>query len=178
MPSIGAPANDASSDTYTCPAEKTLTRRNYHPARHYWEYKARVGDCAACALRSACTNNKTGRTINRHEHQELLERGRRQSFSPEAVADRKRRQHLMERSFADAANNHRFKRARWRGLWKQAIQDLLIATCQNLRKLAGALWRLWWLLKLRFRPDQAFAQLFPQRVVSFFLHLNPCSQAI
>jgi hypothetical protein len=41
----------------------------------------------------------------------------------------------MERSFADAANCHGFKRARWRGLWKQAIQDLLIGTVQNLRKL-------------------------------------------
>jgi hypothetical protein len=41
----------------------------------------------------------------------------------------------MERSFADAANCHGLKRARWRGLWKQAIQDLLNATVQNLRKL-------------------------------------------
>ena len=41
----------------------------------------------------------------------------------------------MERSFADATNCHGLKRARWRGLWKQAIQDLLIATVQNLRKL-------------------------------------------
>ena len=41
----------------------------------------------------------------------------------------------MERSFADAANCHGLKRARWRGLWKQAIQDLLIGTVQNLRKL-------------------------------------------
>jgi hypothetical protein len=41
----------------------------------------------------------------------------------------------MERSFADATNCHGFKRARWRGLWRQAIQDLLIATVQNLRKL-------------------------------------------
>jgi hypothetical protein len=41
----------------------------------------------------------------------------------------------MERSFADAANCHGLKRARWRGLWRQAIQDLLIATAQNLRKL-------------------------------------------
>jgi len=41
----------------------------------------------------------------------------------------------MERSFADATNCHGFKRARWRGLWKQAIQDLFIATAQNLRKL-------------------------------------------
>jgi hypothetical protein len=41
----------------------------------------------------------------------------------------------MERSFADAANCHGLKRSRWRGLWRQAIQDLLIATVQNLRKL-------------------------------------------
>jgi hypothetical protein len=45
----------------------------------------------------------------------------------------------MERSFADATNRHALKRSRWRGLWKQAIQDLLIATVQNLRKLLGHL---------------------------------------
>jgi hypothetical protein len=43
----------------------------------------------------------------------------------------------VERSFADAANRHGFKRARWRGLVKQSIQDLLIATIQNLRKLVA-----------------------------------------
>ena len=37
--------------------------------------------------------------------------------------------------FADAANCHRFKRARWRGLVRMRIQNLLIATCQNVRKL-------------------------------------------
>lgn len=50
-----------------------------------------------------------------------------------------RRQHLIERSFADASNLHGFKRARWRGLIKQSIQDLLIATVQNLRKLIAAI---------------------------------------
>jgi IS5 family transposase len=45
----------------------------------------------------------------------------------------------MERSFADAANRHGFKRARWRGLVKQSIEDLLIAMIQNLRKLIGAI---------------------------------------
>jgi hypothetical protein len=34
---------------------------------------------------------------------------------------------------------HGFKRARWRGLVKQSIQDLLIATIQNLRKLIGTI---------------------------------------
>jgi hypothetical protein len=32
----------------------------------------------------------------------------------------------MEASFADAANHHHFKRARWRRLWRQQVQDYLI----------------------------------------------------
>ena len=41
----------------------------------------------------------------------------------------------MERSYADAANNHGFKRSRWRGLEKVTIQDLMIAAIQNIRIL-------------------------------------------
>ena len=41
----------------------------------------------------------------------------------------------MEQSFADAANNHGFKRSRWRLLWRQQIQDYLIAAIQNIRIL-------------------------------------------
>ncbi len=82
---------------------------------------------------------ETGRIVNRHEHQPLVDEGRAQSASPEAKADRKRRKYWMEGSFADTANNHGLESARWRGLWRQSIQDLLIATCQNLR--AGQLGR-------------------------------------
>jgi hypothetical protein len=46
----------------------------------------------------------------------------------------------MEGSFADAANNHGFKRARWRGLERVRVQNLLIAAIQNVRKLLRA-WR-------------------------------------
>jgi hypothetical protein len=49
----------------------------------------------------------------------------------------------MEGSFADAATHHGFKRARWRRLWRQRIQDVLIATVQNLRtriRHAGRRW--------------------------------------
>lgn len=41
----------------------------------------------------------------------------------------------MEGSFADAANNHGFKRARWRRLWRQRTQDYTIAAVQNVRIL-------------------------------------------
>jgi hypothetical protein len=43
-----------------------------------------------------------------------------------------------EGSFADAANLHGYKRARWRGLMGMTIQNLLIAAAQNLRKLIRA----------------------------------------
>src|SRR5271165_1447368 len=77
--------------------------------------------------------------MRRHRDQKLLDRARRQANTKQVKLDRKRRQHLIERSFADAPNLHGFKRARWRGLIKQSIQDLLIATVQNLRKLIRAI---------------------------------------
>src|SRR5438067_9440366 len=60
---------------------------------------------------------------------------RAQAHSRAAECDRRRRRHLMEASFADATNNHHFKRARWRRLWRQQIQDYLIASIQNVRIL-------------------------------------------
>jgi hypothetical protein len=110
--------------------------RRLHSVLLTWEYVTKRGVCLSCRLRKSCTRSRTGRTMRRHRDQKLLDRARRQA---QAKLDRKRRQHLIERSFADAANLHGFKRARWRGLIKQSIQDLLIATVQNLRKLIGAI---------------------------------------
>jgi hypothetical protein len=45
-----------------------------------------------------------------------------------------------EGPFADAANHHGYKRARWRGLIGMTIQNLLVAAAQNLRKPIRA-WR-------------------------------------
>lgn len=51
------------------------------------------------------------------------------------MRDRKRRQWFQERNFGEAAVEHGFKRARWRGLNKQTIEDQLIAAIQNLKIL-------------------------------------------
>jgi hypothetical protein len=79
--------------------------------------------------------SKLGRTLKRHEHQGSLHVARAQAHSAAAPRSRRRRQQLMEQSFADASNNHHFKRARWRRLWRQQIQDCLIAAIQNVRIL-------------------------------------------
>jgi len=126
---------DRRRDVFICPAGKELHRRKFYTNRGHYEYMTRSGVCAACRLRAQCTRSKMGRSLKRHPDQQLLDRARKQAASQAAKLDRKRRQHLQERNFADAANNHGFKRARWRGLWRQRIQDLLIATLQNLRIL-------------------------------------------
>jgi transposase len=126
---------DPLNNTYRCPADQIMKPRRLHPRRLTWEYVTAKGTCLVCKLRSLCTRSRTGRTLHRHRDQARLEKARKIANSKAAKADLKRRQHLMERSFADAANRHGLKGSRWRGLWKQAIQDLLIATVQNLRKL-------------------------------------------
>jgi transposase len=126
---------DSVADVYRCPAGEVLKPRRVHPIRRTLEYKASARICGGCVLRTLCTRSAYGRTVQRHEKQELLNMAREQAGSPAARRDRKRRQHLMEASFADAANNHHFKRARWRRLWRQQIQDYLIAAIQNVRIL-------------------------------------------
>jgi transposase/chorismate mutase len=123
------------SNTYLCPAGQIMKLRTFHRGRRTSEYALPKAVCAACPLRPQCIRAILGRTIQRHEHHELLEQARQQSNSHAGRQDRKRRQQLMERSFADAANNHGFKRARWRRLWRQQIQDYLIAAIQNVRIL-------------------------------------------
>jgi len=128
---------DSEQDIYTCPAGEILTRRKHKKQRQAYEYACPSSVCRVCAIRQQCTKAKNGvaRTIKRHYDQESIDIARQHSHSKAAKRDRVRRKWLMEGSFGDAALQHGFKRARWRGLWRQQIQDYLIATIQNLRIL-------------------------------------------
>lgn len=129
---------DQRADIYVCPAGQTLKPRRFHKRRQMTDYVAAKEACANCALRSECTNSKVGRSVARHWKESELEIALACTRLPEARADRLRRRHLMEGSFAHAANRYHFKRARWRRLWRQQIQDWLIAAIQNIALLCGA----------------------------------------
>ena len=126
---------EAATDTYLCPAGQRLIRRKHKTHREAWEYAASCATCRVCGMRTQCTRSRVARTIKRHEGHELIQQGRAQAQSEAARQDQRRRKWLMEGSFADAANNHGFKRARWRRLWRQRIQDYMIAAVQNIRIL-------------------------------------------
>lgn len=126
---------DEQNDYYICPAGRHLTRRKHKVTRACYEYFCDQKICAICPQRADCTKSKTcGRTIKRHIHQDKIDQGKKEASSRVAKRDRVRRKWLMEGSFADATNHH-LKRARWRRLWRQKIQNLLIAAIQNIRKL-------------------------------------------
>ena len=57
-----------------------------------------------------------------------------QANSAESKKDIKTRQHLMERTFAQATR-YGYQRARWRRLWRVQIQEYLTATIQNIKIL-------------------------------------------
>jgi len=129
---------DKKHDRYVCPAGQLLNRLGpKQDDRKVTQYRCNPTTCRQCHLRDKCMTAETtfGRTLkinadakyiewadgclSRHERRRLLNR----------------RKHKAEGSFADATNNHGFKQARWRGLAKMTIQNLLIAAVQNVRKL-------------------------------------------
>jgi IS5 family transposase len=127
---------DEETQTYICPAGQRLTRTETID-RGFHVFRSKVTLCRQCPLRSKCMKSKTVRTLKRHIAHDDIERARAESHSGWARRDRRRRKYLMEGSFADAANHHGFKQARWRRLKNQRIQDLLIAACQNIRIFIG-----------------------------------------
>ena len=123
-------------DRLRCPQGHYLKAHQERPQEQLKVYLIEdPAACARCALRAQCTQSKRGRSIRRHVQAEVVEAARREAGSMAARYSRKRRQHVMEGSFADAVNNHGAKKARWRGLGRQRLQSWLIAAVQNLRIL-------------------------------------------
>lgn len=132
-------AYDPDNDCFICPNHQKLVPFHHDNVRRRVRYMAAKGVCAACPLKSKCTPSKHGRRVERHMDQEHIDWA-------DGCLSVHRRRHLMKRrkacvegSFGDAACNHGFKRARWRGRWRMRIQNLLIAACQNLRTLLNVM---------------------------------------
>jgi len=132
-------AFEAAADGYRCPngqllAYATTDRNGY---RHY---RSDPAVCRDCPLLASCTANaKAERTITRHVWQEARERADAHRLTPWGKAVYKRRKETVERSFADAKQLFGHRYARFRSLTKVAVQCLLAATAQNIKKIAMAL---------------------------------------
>ena len=125
-------------DLYLCPAMQKMHKKTYHKERKSFEYKAGKKICENCELKTQCTRSKSGRSIKRHIRQEALDKMYKNTNTRKSQEDIKLRQHLMERSFANAVR-FGFKKARWRLQWRVEIQEYLTSAVQNIKKLVGVL---------------------------------------
>jgi hypothetical protein len=121
-------------DLFICPAGELLLPRKVKRKRIHVEYAATAKICNRGKLKVRCTRSKQGRTLKRHLRQNDLDQMRAASQSRRSRSDIRKRQHLMERSFAQATR-YGFDRARWRRLWRVQIQEYMVAAIQNIRIL-------------------------------------------
>ncbi len=71
------------SDTYICPGDKRLVRKHTNHKDRYTMYKASAADCAACSLKSRCTQAPR-RGLARHLYEDALNR-MQERVTPEAM---------------------------------------------------------------------------------------------
>lgn len=128
---------DKTNDRYICPAGQLLNRLGpRQDDRKVTQYRCNPKTCRQCHLRDKCMTAETaGRSLRRNPDVWYIEWADGRFSKHERRRLLGRRSQKAEGSFADAANNHGFKQARWRGLAKMTIQNLLIAAVQNVRKL-------------------------------------------
>jgi len=130
---------DKIADTYTCPANETLTTNGhwYNKSRGKSTNKIKqytTAVCKSCPLRSQCTNNKGGRMIERSEHADLIQANReRIEQNPNYY---RRRQSIVEHPYGTIKRQWGFSYIMTKRSMKRASADVgLMFTAYNLRRI-------------------------------------------
>ena len=134
---------DHASDTYRCPAGKTLQhyRRRFTIPRtgvmkdNSVRYRASKRDCQACPLKTRCCPNAPARKISRSIHEGARDLAR-EIAKTEAYQTSRRQRKKVEMLFAHLKRILKLDRLRLRGPNGARDEFHLAATAQNLRKLA------------------------------------------
>ena len=117
---------DQVAGTVTCP--NGLTRRITRTRAAVFGVA-----CRTCPLRTRCTNSRTGRTVNVHEHEHLLRAARRQAETPDFQIIYRQHRPMVERSIAWLTRGNR--RLRYHGISKNDHWLHHRAAALNLRRL-------------------------------------------
>jgi hypothetical protein len=86
---------DEKSDTFRCPGQQTLTRKQLSRRDRAVYYAAPAETCGACALQARCTDGAQ-RLVSRHLHEDVLQR-MQQRATPEMM---RLRRSTVEHPFA------------------------------------------------------------------------------
>ena len=122
---------------YTCPAKQNLT---WHTTNRegYREYHCGTKICGACPMKKECMSDSLKkRTVTRHVWQDALDRIIEFTKSPRGRKLYNWRKETIERSFAEAKQNHGLRFARMLGIKNMREQCFLTAAVQNMKRLVA-----------------------------------------
>ena len=129
---------DGDFDTYICPEKhhlywRTTTREGYR------QYFCDSKTCRECPRRSECFGASTSRRmVQRHVWQDALDAITAFTKTENGRRIYGWRKETIERSFAEAKENHGLRYARMLGLRNMREQCFLTATIQNIKRLVTA----------------------------------------
>jgi DDE family transposase len=123
------------TDTFLCPAGKTLQRKQLYRRDRAVFYQAQTSDCAVCSLQSCCTQ-AAQRIVSRHLDEEVLDR-MHQRATPAIMWLRRS---TVEHPFA-ALKYHIFGHPRLllRGLKGAKAEIALAVMAYNLKRMVNVL---------------------------------------
>ena len=127
-------------DAYQCPAghllkRAELERRGCSGGREVvvWRYRGDASTCQACPLREQCTTSqKSGRSVRRSEHEDLIIAHRAWMETDEAKLVYRLRGQTIEIVFADVKEHRGLRRFSGRGLARARTEYALEVLLHNL----------------------------------------------
>ncbi len=127
-------------DSYECPAGQFLKRSGYHTrvcsgGREVveWTYRGDAQTCQACPLREKCTTSKkSGRSVQRSEHEDLIIAHRAWMETVEAKTVYRLRGQTIEIVFADVKEHRGLRRFSGHGLARVRAEFALEVLLRNL----------------------------------------------
>ena len=132
---------DSESGLYYCPqdhplrfAMKSSKQRSSGDSMRVDIYRCDSEHCTTCPRQAECTTAPhKGRTVQRHQHQDLIDAHRAKMETPEAKARYKRRGCTVERIFADFKQHRGLRHFSGRGLTRAKTETALAVLAHNLR---------------------------------------------
>ena len=120
----------------TCPAGEQSQYRQRDNRREATAHRFPTEACHSCLLMNQCIDakQKHGRTVHRSDYEMEYERVRERSRTEE-YAEVKREHPKVERRLGELVNRHGARRARYRGLAKVFVQEVLCALTANVKRM-------------------------------------------
>jgi transposase len=120
----------------TCPAGEQSQYKQREESRHTTAFRFDAAKCQACPLRNSCIDpkQKHGRTVKKSDYEPEYQMVRERAATEEYAAV-KREHPKVERRLGELINRHGGRRARYRGLGRVFVQQILGALTANMKRM-------------------------------------------